>query len=198
MAATSGSNGSAAADPAGLNHVSLPNAGLAQFTLDDELATYREMLLIRRFEEKAGQMYGMGLIGGFCHLYIGQEAVIVGMTGAIKPGDQTSPAIATTPICSPAACPPKAVMAELTGRAQRHFQGQRRLDAHVLGRTSFLRRTWHRRRAGAAGHRPRLRQSISMATTMSASPILATAPPTRARSTRASTWQSSGSCLSSM
>ena len=46
---------------------------------DQELHAYRNMLLIRRFEEKAGQLYGMGLIGGFCHLYIGQEAIVVGM-----------------------------------------------------------------------------------------------------------------------
>ena len=46
---------------------------------DQELFAFREMLMIRRFEEKAGQMYGMGLIGGFCHLYIGQEAIVVGM-----------------------------------------------------------------------------------------------------------------------
>ncbi|HEX3983609.1 MAG TPA: hypothetical protein VHX12_07940, partial [Acidisoma sp.] len=51
---------------------------VANFTKDEELAAYRTMLTIRRFEEKAGQMYGMGLIGGFCHLYIGQEAVVVG------------------------------------------------------------------------------------------------------------------------
>ena len=49
---------------------------------------YREMLLIRRFEEKAGQLYGMGLIGGFCHLYIGQEAVAVGIQHALQPGDR--------------------------------------------------------------------------------------------------------------
>ena len=55
---------------------------------DQQLAAYRDMLLIRRFEEKAGQMYGMGLIGGFCHLYIGQEAVVVGMQMSLKPGDQ--------------------------------------------------------------------------------------------------------------
>src|ERR1700733_12331214 len=53
-----------------------------------ELRAFRDMLLIRRFEEKAGQMYGMGLIGGFCHLYIGQEAVVVGMQLALKPGDE--------------------------------------------------------------------------------------------------------------
>src|SRR5262245_48967594 len=52
-----------------------------------EFAALRDMLLIRRFEEKAGQLYGMGLIGGFCHLYIGQEAVVVGMQMALKPGD---------------------------------------------------------------------------------------------------------------
>ena len=49
---------------------------------------YSDMLLIRRFEERAGQLYGMGLIGGFCHLYIGQEAVVVGLMGAAKQGDQ--------------------------------------------------------------------------------------------------------------
>ena len=49
---------------------------------------YRDMLLIRRFEEKAGQLYGMGLIGGFCHLYIGQEAVVVGLEAAAKEGDK--------------------------------------------------------------------------------------------------------------
>src|SRR6478609_1094468 len=49
------------------------------FTKEEDLHAYHEMLLIRRFEEKAGQMYGMGLIGGFCHLYIGQEAVVIGM-----------------------------------------------------------------------------------------------------------------------
>ena len=54
---------------------------------EELLGYYRDMLLIRRFEEKAGQMYGMGLIGGFCHLYIGQEAVVVGMQAAMKEGD---------------------------------------------------------------------------------------------------------------
>ncbi len=59
----------------------------AELTKEQELTAYREMLLIRRFEEKAGQMYGMGLIGGFCHLYIGQEAVVVGMQMTLKQGD---------------------------------------------------------------------------------------------------------------
>jgi TPP-dependent pyruvate/acetoin dehydrogenase alpha subunit len=63
-------------------------AAVPEFNKDQELAAYRHMLLIRRFEEKAGQLYGMGLIGGFCHLYIGQEAVVVGMQMAIAEGDQ--------------------------------------------------------------------------------------------------------------
>ena len=61
----------------------------AEFSKEQELSAYQDMLLIRRFEEKAGQMYGMGLIGGFCHLYIGQEAVVVGMQMALKDGDQS-------------------------------------------------------------------------------------------------------------
>src|SRR3546814_10684622 len=56
-------------------------------SIDDLIGFYRDMLVIRRFEEKAGQLYGMGLIGGFCHLYIGQEAVVVGMQAAIDEGD---------------------------------------------------------------------------------------------------------------
>src|SRR3546814_12417991 len=54
---------------------------------DEMLGYYRDMMLIRRFEEKAGQLYGMGLIGGFCHLYIGQEAVVVGLQACAKLGD---------------------------------------------------------------------------------------------------------------
>ena len=54
---------------------------------EELLGFYRQMLLIRRFEERAGQLYGMGMIGGFCHLYIGQEAVVVGMQAALKATD---------------------------------------------------------------------------------------------------------------
>ena len=61
---------------------------VADFSKEEELAAYRTMLTIRRFEEKAGQMYGMGLIGGFCHLYIGQEAVVTGMQMVLKAGDE--------------------------------------------------------------------------------------------------------------
>jgi pyruvate dehydrogenase E1 component alpha subunit len=114
MAATSGSQGNGTA--AGFFPSNLPPHGLAQFSLDDELAAYRKMLLIRRFEEKAGQMYGMGLIGGFCHLYIGQEAVVVGMNRALKPGDETITGYRDHAHMLACGIPPKAVMAELTGR----------------------------------------------------------------------------------
>ena len=84
----------------------------------DELKTYyRQMLLMRRFEEKAGQMYGMGLIGGFCHLYIGQEAVVTGIQAALKPGDKVITGYRDHAHMLACGIDPKAVMAELTGRA---------------------------------------------------------------------------------
>jgi len=83
----------------------------------EELLTYyRDMLLIRRFEEKAGQLYGMGLIGGFCHLYIGQEAVIVGTMAAAKDGDQTITGYRDHGHMLACGLDPRGVMAELTGR----------------------------------------------------------------------------------
>jgi pyruvate dehydrogenase E1 component alpha subunit len=86
------------------------------FSRDEELAAYGAMLLIRRFEEKAGQLYGMGHIGGFCHLYIGQEAVVVGMQMASKPGDQVITAYRDHGHTLAVGMDPKRVMAELTGR----------------------------------------------------------------------------------
>ncbi len=81
------------------------------------LRAYKDMLLIRRFEERAGQMYGMGLIGGFCHLYIGQEAVVVGMQTAIGDGDQVITAYRDHGHMLACGMDPAGVMAELTGRA---------------------------------------------------------------------------------
>jgi pyruvate dehydrogenase E1 component alpha subunit len=78
---------------------------------------YRNMLLIRRFEERAGQLYGMGLIGGFCHLYIGQEAIAVGMQAIKRPGDQIVTGYRDHGHMLAAGMDPRAVMAELTGRA---------------------------------------------------------------------------------
>ncbi|WP_406858155.1 pyruvate dehydrogenase (acetyl-transferring) E1 component subunit alpha [Alsobacter sp. KACC 23698] len=87
-----------------------------ELTREQELTAYREMLLIRRFEEKAGQMYGMGLIGGFCHLYIGQEAVVVGMQMATKQGDQVITGYRDHGHMLACGMEAKSVMAELTGR----------------------------------------------------------------------------------
>jgi len=89
---------------------------IAEFDKDQELHAYREMLLIRRFEEKAGQLYGMGLIGGFCHLYIGQEAVVVGLQMAKKDGDQMITGYRDHGHMLAMDLDPKGVMAELTGR----------------------------------------------------------------------------------
>ena len=88
----------------------------ADFTKEQEMSSYREMLLIRRFEEKAGQLYGMGLIGGFCHLYIGQEAVVVGMQMAQKEGDQVITAYRDHGHMLATGMSARGVMAELTGR----------------------------------------------------------------------------------
>src|SRR5438270_12063867 len=85
---------------------------------------YRDMLLIRRFEEKAGQLYGMGLIGGFCHLYIGQEAVVVGMQAALEPGDQVITAYRDHGHMLATGMDAKGVMAELTGRAAGYSRGK--------------------------------------------------------------------------
>ncbi|WP_412058477.1 pyruvate dehydrogenase (acetyl-transferring) E1 component subunit alpha [Bartonella sp. DGB2] len=87
-----------------------------EFTKEEELESYREMLLIRRFEEKAGQLYGMGLIGGFCHLYIGQEAVVTGSLKATKAGDQIITSYRDHGHMLAAGMSPRGVMAELTGR----------------------------------------------------------------------------------
>jgi pyruvate dehydrogenase E1 component alpha subunit len=85
---------------------------------------YEDMLLIRRFEEKAGQLYGMGLIGGFCHLYIGQEAVVVGMQAALEPGDQVITAYRDHGHMLATGMDPKGVMAELTGRSAGYSRGK--------------------------------------------------------------------------
>ncbi|MCB1379519.1 MAG: pyruvate dehydrogenase (acetyl-transferring) E1 component subunit alpha [Alphaproteobacteria bacterium] len=99
----------------------LKNSG---FTADQELEAYRDMLLIRRFEEKAGQLYGMGFIGGFCHLYIGQEAVVVGMQMAQKEGDQVITSYRDHGHMLVCGMDPKGVMAELTGRRGGYSKGK--------------------------------------------------------------------------
>ncbi|MCH8950869.1 MAG: pyruvate dehydrogenase (acetyl-transferring) E1 component subunit alpha [Proteobacteria bacterium] len=88
------------------------------------LGYYRDMLLIRRFEEKAGQLYGMGLIGGFCHLYIGQEAVVVGLQSNCIEGDQVLTSYRDHGHMLACGMDPKGVMAELTGRSGGYSRGK--------------------------------------------------------------------------
>ena len=94
------------------------------FSREQELRSLRDMLLIRRFEEKAGQLYGMGAIGGFCHLYIGQEAIVVGMQMAIKDGDQVITGYRDHGHMLACGMDAKGVMAELTGRRGGYSKGK--------------------------------------------------------------------------
>ncbi len=91
---------------------------------EDLLEYYREMLLIRRFEEKAGQLYGMGLIGGFCHLYIGQEAVVVGLESTAEEGDRRITSYRDHGHMLACGMDPRGVMAELTGREGGYSKGK--------------------------------------------------------------------------
>ena len=93
-------------------------------TQDDLVAMYRDMLLIRRFEEKAGQLYGMGQIGGFCHLYIGQEAVVVGLQSVSKPGDTVVTSYRDHGHMLACGMDADGVMAELTGREGGYSRGK--------------------------------------------------------------------------
>src|SRR5215470_900893 len=95
-----------------------------EFDKEEEFHALKQMLLIRRFEEKAGQMYGMGLIGGFCHLYIGQEAVVIGMQMAKRDGDQMITGYRDHGHMLACGMDPKGVMAELTGRRGGYSKGK--------------------------------------------------------------------------
>ena len=148
----------------------LPSADLAfgdamisapAFSKDQELAALRQMLLIRRFEEKAGQMYGMGLIGGFCHLYIGQEAVVVGMKLAMRERRPDDHRLSRPRPHAGLRHGPERRDGGIDRAARRLFQGQGRLHAHVLAGEELLRRARHRRRPGAARHGLSLCQQIS-------------------------------------
>jgi pyruvate dehydrogenase E1 component alpha subunit len=109
----------------------MPDSALAEVGGSNEMPTadvaagyYRDMLLIRRFEERAGQMYGMGLIGGFCHLYIGQEAVVVGMQAAANEGDTVITGYRDHGHMLACGMDAKGVMAELTGREGGYSRGK--------------------------------------------------------------------------
>ena len=101
-----------------------PATPMVEFSKAQDLAVYQTMLTIRRFEEKAGQMYGMGLIGGFCHLYIGQEAVVVGMQAALKDGDEVITGYRDHGHMIACGMEAKGVMAELTGRTHGYSKGK--------------------------------------------------------------------------
>jgi pyruvate dehydrogenase E1 component alpha subunit len=115
------------AAPAGRSRptvVPSPRSRIADLSREEELHAFEQMLLIRRFEERAGQMYGMGLIGGFCHLYIGQEAVVVGMQMAIGEGDQVITGYRDHGHMLACGMDPRGVMAELTGRRTGYSHGK--------------------------------------------------------------------------
>ena len=99
-------------------------ANAPNMTRDELTRAYRDMLLIRRFEERTGQLYGMGLIGGFCHLYIGQEAVVVGVQMALKPGDKIVTSYRDHGHMLACGMEARGVMAELTGRATGYSRGK--------------------------------------------------------------------------
>jgi pyruvate dehydrogenase E1 component alpha subunit len=101
-----------------------PGAGDNSLSADQLKSFYRDMLLIRRFEERAGQLYGMGLIGGFCHLYIGQEAVVVGMQSTVIDKDAIITSYRDHGHMLACGMDPKGVMAELTGRASGYSKGK--------------------------------------------------------------------------
>ena len=98
--------------------------GKAAVSGEELLAHYRKMLLIRRFEEKAGQLYGVGLIGGFCHLYSGQEAVVTGVVAAAREGDQHITSYRDHGHMLACGMDPRGVMAELTGRRDGYSGGK--------------------------------------------------------------------------
>lgn len=95
-----------------------------EFSKKELLGFYREMLLIRRFEEKAGQLYGMGLIAGFCHLYIGQEAIATGMRATMKDGDKVITTYRDHGHMISVGSDPKRIMAELLGRTDGSSKGK--------------------------------------------------------------------------
>ena len=103
---------------------SKPAAAKPNVSAEVLTAYYKDMLLIRRFEEKAGQLYGMGLIGGFCHLYIGQEAVVVGLEAAAKEGDKRITSYRDHGHMLACGMDPNGVMAELTGREGGYSKGK--------------------------------------------------------------------------
>ena len=114
----------------------------SNYDLDLLLKLNEQMLLIRRFEEKAGQLYGMGKIGGFCHLYIGQEAVVVGINSALKDNDTMVTSYRDHGHMLVCGMDPKGVMAELTGRITGYSKGKGG-SMHMFSREKGFWRSWY-------------------------------------------------------
>lgn len=170
----------------------LSGGNIAEFTKEDELKAYREMLLIRRFEEKAGQLYGMGFIGGFCHLYIGQEAVVVGMQMALKDGDQVITAYRDHGHMLACGMSARGVMAELTGRRSGLSKGKGgsmhmfSKEKHFYGGHGIVGAQVSLGTGLAFANRYRGNDNVSVA-------YFGDGAANQARSMKASTWRSCGS-----
>ena len=133
---------------------------------EELLGYYHDMLSIRRFEEKAGQLYGMGLIGGFCHLYIGQEAVVVGLEATAKDGDQRLTSYRDHGHMLACGMDPGGVMAELTGREGGLSKGKGG-SMHMFSKEErVLRRPRDCRSAGAHRCRAGICKQLSRQMTM--------------------------------
>ncbi len=155
---------------------------------------YEDMLLIRRFEEKAGQLYGMGLIGGFCHLYIGQEAVVVGISMSLETGkDSVITGYRDHGHMLADGMDPDGVMAELTGREAAIPRGRAARctcsppKSTSSAATASLRRKCRWARVLAFAHKYNEMAEFQPYYSV-------TAPPTRGRLTKHATWPRSGSC----
>ena len=132
---------------------------------NEALELFYQMVLIRLVEEQAAQLYQQGKIGGFLHLYIGQEAVSTGLISARKPQDRVITAYRDHGVAINCGISANEVMAELLGKATGCSQGQGRLDAHGRCEKELLGRACHRRRAPAAGRRAGPGRPVSRAPT---------------------------------
>ena len=125
------------------------------------LSLLREMLLMRRFEERTAEAYALGKIGGFCHLYIGQEAVGAGAISVLRPDDYVITSYRDHGQALARGITPRAVMAELFGRIDGLLEGERRLDAPLRSQHQLPRRPRHRRGTHSDRDGCRLRDQVS-------------------------------------
>ncbi len=141
--------------------MAIREVALGGLTREQLLGMHYQMVLIRRFEDKAAEEYSLGRIGGFLHLYIGQEASGMGVISALRPEDYVVSSYREHGHAILKGMEPTRVMAELLGKATGMQQGQGRLDAHVQRRAQPHRRPGHRRRTARHRHGPWLRHPVS-------------------------------------